>query len=105
MCGRSSARTRRTTCGRLISGGDEAAARGGAVGDSAGRFQQLFPDRPSFDPRTFLTYLTDAPNWKPLLERYDVIQAYALDPAIPYAAAQRYVAYEHGTLREIPFEE
>jgi glycosyltransferase involved in cell wall biosynthesis len=84
---------------------DEAAPSVGAVGESERRFRQLFPDRPAFDPGTFLSYLADAPNWMPLLERYDVIQAYALDPAIPYAAGLPYVAYEHGTLREIPFDE
>jgi glycosyltransferase involved in cell wall biosynthesis len=43
----------------------------------------------------------------PLLRRYDVVQAYAAHPVVPLVAApgQPLVAFEHGTLREIPFED
>ena len=40
----------------------------------------------------------------PLLARYDVIQGYALDGLWPLLAGRRYAAYEHGTLRSLPFE-
>ncbi len=42
-----------------------------------------------------------------LFRRYDVVQAYATYPIYPYLAApdRPYVAFEHGTLREIPFED
>lgn len=38
---------------------------------------------------------------------YDLIQAYATEPihAMLFAAGQPYVAFEHGTMREIPFED
>jgi glycosyltransferase involved in cell wall biosynthesis len=40
-------------------------------------------------------------------ERYDLIQAYATEPihALMFGGARPYVAFEHGTMREIPFED
>lgn len=47
--------------------------------------------------------------WHPylprLLRRYDIVQCYATYTAIPFVVGKTdYVAYEHGTLRSIPFE-
>ena len=40
-----------------------------------------------------------------LFRRYDVIQCYATYTALPFVAGlPNYVAYEHGTIRSIPFE-
>lgn len=44
-------------------------------------------------------------HFAPLLRRYDVIQGYALDGLWPLLAGRRYAAYEHGTLRSLPFED
>jgi glycosyltransferase involved in cell wall biosynthesis len=43
----------------------------------------------------------------PLLERYDVVQAYGGNAFLPIVATPRraYVAFEHGTLRELPWED
>jgi glycosyltransferase involved in cell wall biosynthesis len=42
-----------------------------------------------------------------LLRAYDVVQAYATHPIFPLmaGAGRPYVAYEHGTLRDVPFED
>ncbi|MCO5090668.1 hypothetical protein [Bosea sp. (in: a-proteobacteria)] len=40
-----------------------------------------------------------------LMPHYDVIQGYALDGIWPLLAGRRYCAYEHGTLRSLPFED
>ena len=41
-----------------------------------------------------------------VLEYYDVIQGYSTDGFIPFVNGfKNYTCYEHGTLREIPFEE
>jgi glycosyltransferase involved in cell wall biosynthesis len=46
-------------------------------------------------PRRFFRALTD----------YDIVQGYAIDGFIPFMnGLSRYVSYEHGTLRELPFE-
>lgn len=41
--------------------------------------------------------------WRELLARYDIVQAFAADVAIPLMAGYDYVAFEHGTLRDIPY--
>lgn len=43
--------------------------------------------------------------WRDIMLRYDVVIAYGPSAIIPYLAGlTNYVAYEHGTLREIPFD-
>ena len=50
-------------------------------------------------------YLSRLDRWRQLFEHYDIVQAYSTDPIIPVLAGFRaFAAYEHGTLREIPFE-
>lgn len=70
-------------------------------------FGRRFPDRP--DPLTVedLTFhLRDSRLLGELFAEYDVVQAYSTDPIFPVLAGYRpIVAFEHGTLREIPFEE
>jgi len=46
-------------------------------------------------------------NLRDLYQRYDVVQAYATHAVIPLMVAPErpFVAYEHGTLRELPFED
>lgn len=42
---------------------------------------------------------------RPLLDRYDVVHAYATNPVPLMLSGKRpYVAYEHGTIRQMPFE-
>ncbi|TLS69038.1 glycosyltransferase [Mariprofundus erugo] len=44
-------------------------------------------------------------EWQKLFSQYDVIQAYATYPILPILAGYKnFAAYEHGTIREIPFE-
>ncbi len=70
------------------------------------RFRQLFPHRTPLTYADYAPYLSVLPAWDAVMERYDIVHAYCLDP-VPPCLAQRpnYVAYEHGTLREIPFED
>ncbi|MEX2577570.1 MAG: glycosyltransferase [Verrucomicrobiales bacterium] len=44
-------------------------------------------------------------EFQPILKRWDIVQAYSTDPIIPMVAEVPYFAFEHGTLREIPFED
>ncbi len=70
------------------------------------RFGALFPDRS--DPLTFddlVGWQKNASLLKALFAEYDIIQAYATDPILPLVVGKRpYVAFEHGTIRSIPFE-
>ncbi|MCO5090663.1 glycosyltransferase [Bosea sp. (in: a-proteobacteria)] len=45
------------------------------------------------------------PYLKLLLSKYDVVQCYATYTAMPFIIAHPFVAYEHGTIRKIPFED
>jgi glycosyltransferase involved in cell wall biosynthesis len=53
--------------------------------------------------RDFSGYRARLRDLKALFQYFDVIQAYSTDGAWPLLAEQPYVAYEHGTLRAIPF--
>jgi glycosyltransferase involved in cell wall biosynthesis len=44
------------------------------------------------------------PYWRHLLKQYDVVQAYGTEPIVAMIAGVPYVAFEHGTLREIPYQ-
>ncbi len=46
-----------------------------------------------------------AEEWRGLLSYYDLVHAYATDGIYPLLAEKPYVAYEHGTIRNIPFED
>jgi glycosyltransferase involved in cell wall biosynthesis len=70
-----------------------------------GEWQRLFPERPD---RLTLEEVQDwAPwyrSWKQLFEHYDIVQGYATDPWLALVYGKHpYVAYEHGTIRDIPF--
>lgn len=75
--------------------------------DPAVRYGELFPERST--PLAATDYASHAGplrRWARLCDQYDVVQAYATHPLIPYlCGATNYVAYEHGTLRQIPFED
>jgi glycosyltransferase involved in cell wall biosynthesis len=68
-------------------------------------WQRCFPERPD---RLTLEEVQDwapwYPHWKELFAEYDLVQGYATDPWLALLYGKRpYVAYEHGTIREIPF--
>jgi len=70
-------------------------------------FSRRFPDRD--DQLTLLDilpYRSILPLWTELLRRYDLVEAYATDPILPMLCGfEPCVAYEHGTIREIPFDD
>jgi glycosyltransferase involved in cell wall biosynthesis len=55
--------------------------------------------------RDFSGYRARLRALEALFRYFDVIQAYSIDGAWPLLAGQPYIAYEHGTLRAIPFED
>lgn len=50
-----------------------------------------------------IPYNSIIPLWSQLFDQYDIIQAYSTDPILPLLAGKKYFAFEHGTLRDIPF--
>jgi len=43
-------------------------------------------------------------KWSELLSNYDYVIAYSTDPILPLLCKREYFAFEHGTIREIPYE-
>ncbi len=70
-------------------------------------FESEFLERTDKLTTEDITLTTDSiERWKLLIDKYDLIFAYATDTIVPYICGNKpYVAYEHGTIRDIPFEE
>ena len=70
-------------------------------------FKEKFPDsKGQLSDEDLLAWSYHLPLWKKLFEQYDVVQMYATYPIIPLLCGFEYfTAYEHGTIREIPFED
>ena len=70
-----------------------------------GDFKKRFPDR---DDQLTLDDFRGYPvgrSWELLFEQFDIIQGYSTAPINPMIADVSYFAFEHGTLRDIPFED
>jgi hypothetical protein len=69
-------------------------------------FAEAFPDRPdALQLADIAGYTPPLRAWRALFPKYDVVIASAVEPIWPFLAGQRpYIAYEHGTIRGIPFE-
>lgn len=75
------------------------------IADLVERFARRFPGRADkLEPADLSPFKSNVPDWERLLSHYDVVQAYAVDGIGPLLARKPYVAYEHGTIRDIPFE-
>jgi glycosyltransferase involved in cell wall biosynthesis len=70
-------------------------------------YGSFFPDaQPPLVYDDYAGFLAGKPAWSDLLQEYDIVQAYATDPLIPLMCdTGPYAAYEHGTLRDLPFED
>lgn len=69
-------------------------------------FRQEFPD----ETRTLERYecsvfFRAAVLWRRLLDGYDIVIGYGLDPIVPLQFGTAWFAFEHGTLREFPFRD
>ncbi len=73
----------------------------------ADAYRRAFPNRPdAVSVDDLASCSSRLPLWKRLFACYDVVQACATDPIFPMlCGAHPYVAFEHGTLRNIPFED
>lgn len=72
----------------------------------AALYKQASGSADGFSEDDYRPYLSSIPLWRQVFSHYDVIQGYAIDSLLPLLAGTRnYTAYEHGTLRDIPFEE
>ena len=76
------------------------------VQELARDFAESFPDRPdALVPSDLDSFGATWTRWRALLACYDVVVGYATHGIYPLLADKRpYLAYEHGTIRRIPFE-
>jgi len=49
-------------------------------------------------------YKNDIYLYKKLFEYYDIVIGYGIDGILPLLAGKKYIAFEHGTLRNLPFQ-
>lgn len=69
-------------------------------------FKSVFPDRSDIlSSGDLATYQLNICYWEELFQYYDIVQAYSTDPILPLLAGKPYFAFEHGTLRSIPFQQ
>jgi glycosyltransferase involved in cell wall biosynthesis len=68
------------------------------------QYQTVHPDR-SFDPMLLMQYQHTLPIMSRLFRHYDLIIGYAIEGIWPLVAGFPYVAYEFGTIRNLPFED
>ena len=74
--------------------------------DAGAAFARHFPARAPLRVNDLRGYREQSRGWDPVFEHYDIVQAYALDAIIPFLCGKEArAAYEHGTLRAIPFED
>jgi glycosyltransferase involved in cell wall biosynthesis len=64
------------------------------------------PSRKPITTEDFGPLVAGIPHWQALFEGYDIVQGYSLDAMWPMLSGlSHYAAYEHGTLRDLPFED
>ena len=69
------------------------------------RFAELYPDRPPLSIKDIDRNLFTSRMFRRIFARYDVVQCYGTTPIEALLAGKRpYVAFEHGTMRDIPFQ-
>lgn len=68
-------------------------------------YSEAFPDRTDrIEPIELRTYSTTFPKWAKLLPHYDLVVGYATDGVFPMLVGVPFVSFEHGTIRNLPFE-
>ncbi|MEC9247869.1 MAG: hypothetical protein VX986_02485 [Pseudomonadota bacterium] len=68
-------------------------------------FSEQFPEREDkLTTDDCSSYRFVIPEWKTVLEKFDFVIAFSTDPILPMFSDLPYFAFEHGTLRDIPFE-
>ncbi len=69
-------------------------------------FNKIYPERSdqlSFDD--MMPYTEDVRAFKTIFNNYQLVHCYSTEPIFALLSGKRpYIAYEHGTLRDIPFE-
>ncbi|MZP29509.1 hypothetical protein GTO91_07290 [Heliobacterium undosum] len=70
-------------------------------------FNEHFPDRPDkLNVEELEQFYSPVNKFLYLFQHYDLVEAYSTDPIYPLLMRFKpYIAYEHGTIRDIPFDD
>lgn len=91
--------------GRVLAKSGRRATRIGNMAERSTPSDPNLGDEENIDPYLRCLSRWKHPYFRALLSKYDVIQCYGTYTAIPLMAEHpRYFAYEHGTIRSIPFQ-
>jgi hypothetical protein len=105
--GRTFRRGRETCAERRTSAEPGSSSFDRRMNDLIAQFAELFPERADrLTEADLIRNRLASAWWEGLLRQYDVVVGYAVDGKWPLLAEARpYFAYEHGTIRNIPFED
>lgn len=68
-------------------------------------WQSEFPDRSDqLTANDLVIYRSSIKRWRQLFSYYDFVIGYSTDGIFPLLAEKAYFAFEHGTIREIPYQ-
>jgi len=69
-------------------------------------YRDLFAERPDqLEPDDVARFIDVIPLFRRVQKQYDLVVGYSTDGLFPlFAGTRPYIAYEHGTIRSIPFE-
>jgi glycosyltransferase involved in cell wall biosynthesis len=68
-------------------------------------YNQEFPDRnEKLTINDLSGYFQNIQSWEKLFEHYDIVIGYSTDPLWPMICSKPYFAFEHGTIRDLPYE-
>jgi len=69
------------------------------------RIEERFPERAlALERGDLATYKSTLPAWQKIFRHYDLVHGYATDGVYALMTGKPYVAFEHGTIRNAPFE-
>ncbi|MBN2712353.1 MAG: glycosyltransferase [Planctomycetes bacterium] len=76
------------------------------IGSLTATFKELFPHRESFLSSNDLRLgRIEEMLWSQLFSCYDLVIGYATEGKYPLVFSKPYLAFEHGTIRDLPFQE
>ena len=68
------------------------------------QYRDEFPDRTNRLAQNEMEFFRNSiPKWRRVLNNYDIVIGYATLSVIPLICDKAYLAFEHGTLRDIPY--
>lgn len=89
-----------------INDADEGKGKNNIVKDIEKEFKRIFPERRCEFGKGVAYFCDMSEVLRPVLEKYDIAIMYSICPIFSYLSGyENYIAYEHGTIRDLPYED